>query len=206
VLWTPLSSSLPYYRYSIDTLILLTLPYVIFIPILLKAKLVEILQVTLESPRELRGLEILSKGKQIQRLSENTYRVRSSQTNGNSYLVTREGKEWTCECPDYINRKVVCKHIYSVYFSLNLRHDVVTRVQPTIDLASSAKKNDACRNCGSLNVVKIGLRHNQHFEAQRFLCKDCNHKFSDNEEGFEKIKATPKAITSAVDCYFKGMS
>lgn len=156
--------------------------------------------VTLESPRELRGLEILSKADQIRRINANTYKVNSQNGNG-SYLVVREGKEWTCECPDHAHRQVVCKHIYAVYFSLNLRHKVVASVQPEIETV----KIEGCKNCGSLNAVKIGKRHNLHGDIQRFLCKDCGHKFIRNE-GFEKVKATPKAITVALDLYFKGVS
>jgi hypothetical protein len=96
-------------------------------------ELVEIpLAVTLESPRELRGLEILAKGDQINRIDQDHYRVRS-QTNHGFYLVTRKVKEWSYECPDHTNRETVCKHIWSVYFSLNLRQRVVTKVQPEID-------------------------------------------------------------------------
>jgi hypothetical protein len=42
--------------------------------------------VTLENPRELRGLEILGKGNQIRRIDSDTYRVISQSGNG-SYLV-----------------------------------------------------------------------------------------------------------------------
>lgn len=156
--------------------------------------------VTLESSRELRGLEILSKGDQIRRLDADTYRVDSQNGNG-SYLVVRKGKEWGCECPDHVYRQVVCKHIYAVYFSLNLRQRVVKEVQPAIE----ATQPEGCRYCGSENIVKIGVRHNLRGDAQRFLCKECGHKFI-LDEGFDKVKATPKAITIALDLYFKGIS
>jgi transposase-like protein len=156
--------------------------------------------VTLENPRELRGLEILSKGKQIIRIDAGHYRVRSQNGNG-VYLVVKEGKEWTCECPDHANRQVACKHIYSVFFSLSLRERVVAKVQPQIESVSP----DGCVYCASPNIVKIGIRHNLNGDAQRFLCRDCNRKFVKND-GFEKIKATPRAICMALDSYFKGMS
>lgn len=157
--------------------------------------------VTLESPRELRGLEILGKGDQIHRIDADTYRVNSQNGNG-SYLVVSNGKEWACECPDHVYRQTVCKHIWSVYFSLNLRHRVATKVQPEIDLT---RPEGGCIYCASTNVLKIGFRHTLHGDVQRLVCKDCGHKFCNNQ-GFEKIKATPKAITSALDCYFNGMS
>jgi len=162
--------------------------------------LVEILGVTLESPRELRGLEIVSKGDQIRRIDADSYKVRSQNGNG-YYQVTRHGKEWTCECPDHSQRQVACKHIYSVFFSLQLRERVVARVRPEIE----GVQPSGCLYCGSPSVVKIGIRHNIHGDVQRFLCRDCNRKFAKND-GFEKIKATPRAITMALDAYFKGMS
>jgi len=162
--------------------------------------MVEIMTVTLESPRELRGLQILSKGDQIRRIDADTYKVKSQNGNG-SYFVVRKGREWTCECPDHNHRQTICKHIWAVYFSLNLRYRVVSTVQPIIE----TKKLQGCPYCGSYEAVKIGIRHNLHGDAQRYLCKDCGHKFILNE-GFGKIKATPKAITIALDLYFKGVS
>lgn len=156
--------------------------------------------VTLESPRELRGLDILGKGDQIKRLNPDTYRVNSQNGNG-SYLVVRNGKEWNCECPDHKYRQAVCKHIYAVYFSLNLRQKVISNVQPELETV----KIEGCTYCGSLNAVKFGVRHNIHGDIQRYLCKDCGYKFIRND-GFEKVKATPKAITVALDLYFKGVS
>lgn len=156
--------------------------------------------VTLEKPRELRGLEIVGKGDQIKRINSDTYRVNAQNGRG-SYLVVRSGKEWSCECPDYQYRQVVCKHIHAVYFSLNMRQRVVSQVQPSIETA----KTNGCKNCGSVNVVKIGIRHNLHGDTQRYLCKDCRHKFIHNDK-FEKVKATSKAITIALDLYFKGVS
>ncbi|MDG6979455.1 MAG: IS1/IS6 family transposase [Nitrososphaerota archaeon] len=157
--------------------------------------------VTLESPRELRGLEILSKGDQIERIDADHYIVKSQSGNG-SYAITRSGKEWTCECSDHLHRQTVCKHIWGVYFSLNLRRRVVTKVQPEIDLK---EQEGGCVKCRSQNVVKIGIRHNMNRDIQRLKCKECGTKFSDNE-GFERIKATPRAITLALDSYFKGNS
>jgi transposase-like protein len=156
--------------------------------------------VTLQSSRELRGLEILSKGDQIKRINSDMYRV-NSQNGNDSYLVVREGKDWSCECPDHRYRQVICKHIHAVYFSLNMRQRVFTQTQPIIE----AVNTEGCKNCGSTNIVKIGVRHNIHTDVQRFLCKDCGFKFSQNE-GFEKVKATSKAITIALDLYFKGVS
>ncbi|MFH0849156.1 MAG: SWIM zinc finger family protein, partial [archaeon] len=82
--------------------------------------------VTLEDPRELRGLEILGKGNQIRRLDSDTYRV-FSQSGSGSYLVARQGSDWTCQCPDHQFRQIICKHIFAVYFSQNFRKKVTFR-------------------------------------------------------------------------------
>jgi len=161
---------------------------------------VRLMGVTLENPRELRGLEILGKGNQIRRLNSDTYRVVSQSGNG-SYLVVREGSDWSCRCPDYVYRQVVCKHIYAVYFSLNLRQRVASENLGFSDVSEPS----GCKICGSEKVIKIGIRHNKVGDVQRFLCKECGHKFTRND-GFERMKATPKAITIALDLYFKGVS
>jgi transposase-like protein len=83
-----------------------------------------------------------------------------------------------------------------------MRQRVVTQVQPEIETV----KDEGCRLCGSPRVVKIGKIHTKHGDVQRYLCTECNRKFVANETGFEYIKATPKAITIALDLYFKGVS
>ena len=55
------------------------------------------------------------------------------------------------------------------------------------------------------SVIKYGIRHNQSGDIQRYRCKVCNHKFILNH-GFEKARANPKAVTAALDLYFKGIS
>lgn len=146
--------------------------------------------VTFESMRELRALEILGKGDQIKRMNADAYQVNSQNGNG-SYLVVRNDKEWTCECLDHKNRQVVCKHIYAVYFSLGLRRNVFAKTQPIVETL----KSEGCKNCGSSNIVKIGIRHNIHGNAQRYLCKDCGRKFVHNE-GFEKVRQHQKQSQS----------
>jgi transposase-like protein len=165
--------------------------------------MVAILAVTLESPRELRGLDILAKGDQIRRLDADHYKVKSQSGNG-FYDVTRQGKEWSCKCPDHLHRKTVCKHIWSVYFSLHLRQNVITQVQP--EIVSTELEAGVCRLCNSQQIVKIGKIKTKHGLVQRYVCRTCNRKFVVNETGFEYVKATPKAITVALDLYFKGVS
>jgi transposase-like protein len=153
----------------------------------------------LDNPRELRGLEIIGKGNQIKRITPDMYRV-NSQSNHGSYLVVKKGNDWSCECPDHKYRSAICKHIHAVHFSLNLRQRVVVQNLGIEDVA-----REGCRVCGSSNVIKLGLRHNKRGDVQKFMCKECGHYYSDNE-GFEFAKVTPKAITIALDLFFKGVS
>jgi len=156
--------------------------------------------VTLENPRELRGLAILARGSEIRRLNASRYRVRSQSGNG-FYEVVKENQEWYCTCPDHTHRQLACKHIYAVYFSLNLRQRVTVE---NLGLNESLDQ-DRCRICGSDQIIKLGVRHNKSTNIQKFKCKECGHYFSQNE-GFERIQVTPKAITVALDLYFKGVS
>ena len=96
-------------------------------------------------------------------------------------------------------RRVKCKHIWAVEFSLAIREEVKPQIMIRgLDLHS-------CRFCGSENLVKKGVRKNKYGNLQRYLCKDCGKRFSFNV-GFEKMKATPQVITSAMQLYFAGTS
>jgi transposase-like protein len=53
--------------------------------------------------------------------------------------------------------------------------------------------------------VKKAIRRNKLYSIQRYLCKDCGKRFSFNI-GFEKMRAPPDAITSAMQLYFNGES
>ncbi len=63
----------------------------------------------------------------------------------------------------------------------------------------------ACKFCGADEIKKDALRHNKYGDIQRYACKVCGKRFSVNV-GFEKMKATPQTITSAMQLYFTGES
>ena len=151
-----------------------------------------------DNPRELRGFAIAALGNQIQRIDECTYRVRSQNGNG-WYLVRKDCQEWHCTCPDHQHRGLKCKHIWSCEISFNLREQVGARViEPITDIGT-------CLFCKSDRIVRDGLRHNKHGDIQKFYCKDCGHHFTINL-GFERMKVSPQAITSAMQLYFTGES
>lgn len=134
------------------------------------------------------------------RVSDYHYHVHSQTTN-RDYDVIKVGDNWTCTCPDHKFRKVCCKHIHAIEFSLKIREEVRQRNKVTIEPVNI----DSCRFCHGRNIVKNGIRKNKHYAVQRFSCSDCHKTFSMNL-GFEKMKHNPKGITTAMQLYFSGES
>jgi len=149
--------------------------------------------------REIKGKEIALKSDLI-RVSDNHYHVHS-QTSNRDYDVIKTYDQWHCNCADHTFRKVCCKHIHAIEFSLKLRTEVRERNKVTIEPISI----DSCSFCKSRNIKKYGIRKNKHTAIQRFLCVDCHKTFSMNL-GFEKMKYNPKGITTAMQLYFSGES
>jgi putative transposase len=153
----------------------------------------------LEKLREERGLEIVNNHKNhIRRVNALSYRVLSQSGNGN-YLVSQIEDGWSCECPDYRFRGVKCKHIFAVEFSIALRNKV------SDSLVIQPLNPQICPYCQSEEIVRRGVRHNSYGDIQRFSCNVCGKWFVINL-GFEKMKAFPQVITSAMQLYFSGTS
>lgn len=146
-----------------------------------------------------KGKEIASLN-QINEIQERVYLV-PSQTNGERYKVLHHYKFWSCGCPDYKYRQVKCKHIYGVKYWLDLKNSV----KKTQQFKGLQNAQTSCVYCSSLNVVKNGARKNLFTKKQRFKCKECNKFFVLNQE-FARLKADEKAVTLAIDLYFKGLS
>ena len=160
------------------------------------------LAVTLEA-RQVRAWEMVSNGNEIKRLSEDAYRVKSQSGNG-FYLVSKQGEDWTCECPDFVHRQVACKHIYATYFSLNFREHVTSK---NLALEITSPDLEQCSVCGSSHIQKWGWRYRKDGNrVQRFKCLGCSHRWNAKNEGFERMRSNPHAITVALDLYFKGVS
>jgi transposase-like protein len=152
--------------------------------------------------REFRGRLIADKPNQIQRFDEKFYKVNSQSGNGGMYDVVRTKAfaiGWICNCPDFTYRQAKCKHIWAVEFSLAIRRKVEQQITiRPVDLL-------ACWFCASKRVVKDAKRFNKYGEIQRYLCRACGKRFSFNL-GFERMQASPEAITSAMQLYFTGES
>lgn len=150
--------------------------------------------------REERGKEIAQKEGQISRVTDSYYTVRSQRVTRQVYFVERKAYGWECTCPDFTFRKVKCKHIFAVLFSIQIREVVqVKKIEPIPSDVST------CIFCKSNEIVKQGLRHNKSGDIQKFGCKACGKYFTINI-GFERMKHNPQAITSAMQLYFSGES
>jgi putative transposase len=77
------------------------------------------------------------------------------------------------------------------------------------DLKQSIKNitnsKPTCEQCQSNNIVKNGTRKNKSGTINRYLCKNCGHRFTDNQ-GFQKKRAEPEKIALALDLYYRGLS
>jgi transposase-like protein len=58
-----------------------------------------------------------------------------------------------------------------------------------------------CKYCQSTHVVK----HGKIGDKQRFLCKDCGHKFIEGSD-FPKMRTESRIISISIDMYFEGLS
>jgi transposase-like protein len=58
-----------------------------------------------------------------------------------------------------------------------------------------------CKYCQSENIVK----HGNAGQKQRYLCKDCGHKFVDGSD-FPRMRTESHIISTSIDFYFEGLS
>jgi len=64
--------------------------------------------------RKVRARQMLSSDGDIRKIRKDDYLVKS-QVSGRYYHVRKSANlGWVCECPDFMNRRVQCKHIYAV--------------------------------------------------------------------------------------------
>lgn len=150
--------------------------------------------------RKIRGKEIAEKN-DLHRIDQNTYRVRSQSKNKVYNVIRTQKGLWICDCPDHIFRRVCCKHIHAVEFSIKIREEVREKNKTIIQPVTISN----CLFCKSVQIKKFGIRHNKSGDIQRFVCSNCNRTFSINI-GFEKMKNSTHAITSAMQLYFTGES
>jgi putative transposase len=147
--------------------------------------------------RQQLGLAIANIVGAVKRITELKYVVKSQNGNG-EYDISSTDLGWVCSCPDHKHRGVKCKHIFAVEISFALHKEVeVARIQP-LDI-------NCCIFCISSNIVKDGIRHNKRGDIQKYNCRECKRYFTINL-GFDRMRATPQVITSALQLYFTGES
>lgn len=150
--------------------------------------------------REEQGKAIAEKPDQIKRIDDNWYQVKSQSLSYDSwYDVIFNGTEFVCICPDHKWAKAKCKHIFAVEFSRTIRKEIWKHA--TISPLSTQN----CPKCNSENISKWGIRKTKAGNIQRYVCKECGKWFVFNQ-GFERMKASPDVITSAMQLYFSGES
>ena len=148
--------------------------------------------------RKTKGQEIVEMNNQIKRIDESHYQV-NSQSRKITHDVIGTEFGWTCSCEDFSFRKAECKHIHAIEISLSIRKEV--KEQVIIQEISM----DCCKFCNSDNIIKKGIKKTKHGNFQQFKCKNCKKRFIQNF-GFEKMRATPQAITMSMNLYFNGES
>lgn len=149
--------------------------------------------------RQIRGFSILAKGDSPQKLDREEYSIPSQSGNGRYKVIHKQ--DWSCECPDFRFRNVICKHIHAVRFWLKVRNKVeVDDLDGTEDLLNENR----CPFCNSLNVKKAGFRKNKSGNRQKWECKDCKKYFV--ADPIKYVKGNGKIVTLTMDLYFKGLS
>lgn len=150
--------------------------------------------------RQVRAYSILAKGDQPIMVNEETFLV-PSQSSDNKYKVTKlDG--WSCECKDFIKRKQLCKHIYTIQFWLKLRDGIGQN--DLMQLDNNDKNGNKCTYCKSSNTVKNGSRYTKIGTRQRYLCNDCGKRFVNDP--IKHVKGNGKIVTLTMDLFFKGLS
>ena len=161
--------------------------------------------------RAVKGNQLAQVEGAVRRVNEGEYHVQSQRT-GEWYQVYATERGLRCSCPDFQYRaglvlseghryhvKFKCKHIFAVELSHSLRQAVEKQVK--IEPVGV----QTCLYCASQNVVKHGVLHNGQGDIQRYSCKNCGKRFSQNL-GFERMRASPESITQAMQLYFTGES
>jgi transposase-like protein len=145
-------------------------------------------------------------------IDNRTFQIHS-QSSDKQYNVLHKYNAWYCDCPDYLYRKIECKHIHAIRFWQELKQKLVAMQAQELELVKAeiiAQREDIsfiCVRCGSQDIIKHGARSTRTGNKTRMWCKSCNKTFTlESEAGFEKIQVTSKMVTVALDLYFKGTS
>ncbi len=148
--------------------------------------------------RKIRGYSILAKGDTPQIIDEETFLV-PSQSSNKKYKVVHKDM-WNCECADFRNRKLECKHIQAIKFFLKLRN---SQDESVLELTQE-NQDEVCPNCESIKISKQGFRKTTTELKQKYRCLECKKYFV--LEPIKNTKVNAKMITLVMDLYYKGLS
>lgn len=150
--------------------------------------------------REIRGLAILAKGDNPISVQENQWLV-PSQSSGKKYKVAH-ADIWSCDCLDFQNRQVECKHIHAIKFLEKVKATNDVSELGLSDAVNANKKT--CPSCDSEKIISNGKRIGKSGARQRYECKECHKRFV--LEPIKYVKADTKLISLTMDLYYKGLS
>jgi hypothetical protein len=101
----------------------------------------------------------------VRRLSPTHYVVKAQSAIGWNLVELKDGV-WTCDCN---SDRSPCPHVYSTQL-----HRYASRQAQEKPDESHLK----CRYCGSIDVASCGFRYGARGISRRYLCRDCQRKFS----------------------------
>jgi transposase-like protein len=157
----------------------------------------------MDNKRQARGLDLLKDESAVQRLTERTWRVKSQSGEG-FYTVKKQMNLWMCTCPDYEHRKVYCKHIYAIEYSIQMGKLVKADAKPRAPIDATMRPV-CCPSCHEGEIKRNGNRMTDNGPVQRYMCQKCSHTFI-IDKGFNGMKSVPESILASVDLFFKGLS
>lgn len=130
----------------------------------------------------------------VHRASAHHYIVLSE--SGKWYEVTHADGQSVCTCPDFKYRGTECKHIRMA----GQAPAPAERGEPFIIMPVAA---GTCPKCDAAGAMKRGLRRNKCGSIQRYQCRNCGLRFSDNL-GFEWQHADRETIINAIHLHYGG--
>ena len=132
------------------------------------------------------------------RIDQSTFSVCSQSNLNKRYEIRWSRNRWICACKDFEKHDKKCKHIYALEYYLTLSE---------MNTASeNLSPQPPCPKCGSnQHVTKRGFRYKRSGSEQRYHCNSCEYRFV-NETAFKWMRTKARAIASALDLYFRGLS
>lgn len=161
----------------------------------------ENINISPDKAREIRAYGILGKGDLPKIIDNEHFLVPSQSDSSKKYEVIHE-EAWSCNCLDFKNRGMECKHIKSIKLFLKLRNSQDSDI---LQLKEDITEEKAiCPYCKSDSIIKRGIRKTATEQKQRYFCKECKKRFV--TQIISKTKVNAKMVTLIMDLYYKGNS